>query len=1132
LNRGERLALPALCGIWLAATGPLALAGPAADSIMVAGRGERSVSLGRRHLFAGTDSVYRKGVLLVRDADYAIDYRSGEIYFAAPLGGGDTALVVVAGLTVDVPDSVRYAPDSGEAGAPPTPDTLPRTAASATGAGSAGDAPTTGTALRYGGNKSFSIMAGSGRDLSLDQALNLSASGRISPGLEINAHLSDQNLPLTETGTTTELSQLERMFIQARADRWTATLGDIAVSSPALSLLRLERLVEGAQADIRTDGAAASAAYAIAKGRHRTVRIDGQEGRQGPYRLTADDGTADVRLLANSQKVWLDGGLLQPGAGGDYLIDYDRAELTFTPRRPIGRDSRIVVQYQYLSDGYRRGLTYADGELRLGQRAGIRAAFFQESDDPGRAAGEALSDSQRAALARAGADTMLLWVDGGTQVEPGTGSYVRSDSIYLRDTTGIGNYAVTFTPVGAGRGDYEYDPSIGGFRYVGTNLGGYLARRRLVSPQSSRVAGLRGEVRWNGGSAGVEGSLSQFDRNTLSSIDGGSNGGRAGSARFEWKRDSLDWGGFELRSHATSIGSSYRNPDRELPPDFEARWGLHGWSGIENPDPLSPHRAQEWEGGYILPVAASLGGGWGRLDFPGGPWARKYLARSAVTVPAGPRLSYEYRRHLVGGSWSGLDPVQGRRDLHLLASQWRLGPWGLDAGFAGNTDQLDAGAGGVTGSRYREGSAGWLLAGERINISQQLRRRDDDRRDSTAGSWSGTSYTSTVTSRAELSHPGQLAITVDHTYRAVRFRPGSVGSDRHTHLASLHADHARPDGQVRATVDYSLSNAAVTAREELYLRVPDHTGEYSLDPVTGGYYPDTTGDYRRIVRDQDSSQLAAENSARAYVSLTPSRAAGWWRGLRIDLLGAAAISAPRRIDAGQLVFTPSRLWSTGNLRSDLDLSGDATYSSPAGWNLRARLRWRRNDDNRYAGRHATSRGTERRAEVFLPLPRSVRAAAFAEYGTTAVGTREGVLENGSDVIRAGGDAGMPAGRDLETALKGEFARERLSRTAFDLLAPAVMYRSMSASPYLTRHLGLSGRLRVEAGVAHRWCDRDRSQIPMEFSYTRPLGTTTTWSAQFDYRIGSALTSSGGYDGRKEPDAAPVHTVRFELRAYF
>lgn len=1124
--------MPAAVALCLAASGPLVAAAPARDSVRIAGRGERSVLLGRRHLFAGTDSVFRNGVLLARDADYAIDYRSGELYFATPLAAADTALILVAGLTIDLPDSFSYA--AVAAGGVPTrlPDSLPRRSVGDGGDTGRIDDAAPGTALRYGGNKTFSVTAGSGRDLSLDQALNLSASGRLSPGLEINANLSDQNLPLSAAGATAELGQLDRMYLQARAERWSATLGDVTVSCPALALLRFERLAEGVQADARAGGAAGAAAYTISKGRPRTVRFDGQEGRQGPYPLGADDGTVDARLLANSQKVWLDGELLQPGAAGDYVIDYDRAELTFTPRRPVGRDSRIVVQYQYLSGGYRRGMAYAGGQLRLGPRAGLRAAFFRESDDDGRSAGEALSDSQRAALARAGADTMLLWVDGGTPAEPGTGSYIRRDSFYVRDTTGNANYTVSFTAVGQGRGDYVYDGAVGGFRYVGSSQGDYVARKRLVSPQSSQIVDLRSEFDWNGGSASVEGSLSQFDRNTLSTIDDGSNSGRAGTARFEWQRDSLPWGGFELRSSVTTIGSSYRNPDRERPPDFEAQWGINGWSGMTVPDPLDPFRAQEWHGGYTMPLGASIGGGWGRFEFPGGPWGRRYQAKTTVAVPDWPRLSYEYRRHLVGGCWPAHAAAQGRRDLHLLESLWRRGRWDVDAGYTDNTDQLDQGASGVAGTRYREGYSGWRLTGGRWNLGQKFRRRDDSRRDPLAAQWRGTSFTNAVTSRAEFARSERLAIAIDHTYRAVRFRPGSAGIDQRSHLASVHADHSRPDGQLRATFDYSLSNAAVSSQQELFIRVPDNTGDHSFDPATGSYYPDTTGDYRRTVRDQDSSQLATENSVRAFASVAPLCAAGWWRGLRIDLLGTAAISAPRRIGAQQLLFSPSRLWAGDNLRSDLDLSGDVAYTAAAGWSLRTRLRWRRNDDSRSAGRHAIRRGVERRADAFLPLPGAARASAFAEYNTTDASSIEYGLENGSDVVRGGGDAGMPVGADLETALRGEFARERLARTAYDQLAGEARFRSAMLAPYATWQLGAAGRLRAEVGLIQRWCDRQRAELPMEFAYARPLGTTKTWSAQFDYRIGAALTSSGGYDGRKEPDAAPVHAVRFELRAYF
>jgi hypothetical protein len=994
------------------------------------------------------------------------------------------------------------------------------------------DGPEPVPSVRFGGSKTFTVAAGSGRDLSLEQSLNISANGRLSPGLEINALLSDKNLPLSAAGSTEELSQLDRMFIQARADRWSATLGDLDLAYPAMSLLQFSRQLEGVQAEGRLNGATAGAVYSVSKGKPATNRFPGQDGKQGPYKLTTDDGISDYRLLANSQQVWLDGQLLQPGATADYVVDYDRAELTFTPRRPVNRDSRIVAQFQYSSQSYRRSLSFADTRLSLGGHAELRAAYLQESDDDGHASGEALSDSQRAALGRAGNDTAKLWIDGGTKVDPGNGSYVRSDSFYVYDVSGMGDYSVSFTAVGLGNGDYAYDNVRGGFRYVGAGLGEYAAKKRLISPQSLRVANLRGEFNWDGGRSSVEGSASRLDRNTLSTLDDGRNTGQAGTALFWWKRDTLPWGGFELRSAITSIGSSYRNAEVERTPDFEAQWGLNGWQGLSPVNPVGPHQAVDLYGAYTLLHSATIGAGWGRLGFPGGPWNRKYLLSSSLALPGWPQIQYWYKRYLIGEAWLEQPETRGRRDLHQARSQWRRGIWRLDGGFTSNLDLLESGPAGSIGSCYWESSLGWTRDAGGWDIGQTFQRRDDSRRDSLVPSWTGQSYTNTVTSRTGLHRADRLNISADHSFRQVRLRPGASGRGLTSHLAALHADHARQDGQLRLTFDYSLSNAETALKQELFIRVPDRSGEYSYDPATGGFYPDTAGNYRRTVSDQGATRMTTENSAKAYVSLAPARASGWWKGARLDLLAAAAISAPQATDLKQLTFQRDRLWRETNLRSNLDLTGDLFQSAAAGWNARAHLRWRREADNQFSGRHAETRTVERRGELFLPLLAAGRLSLFAEYISAAGSTREGGLERASALFKAGGDGGWQLDDEVEFAVKGDVARERLERAAGAPLADVVTYRSVAASPYVTRQLGLVGRARAEVGITYRSSDRQRTDVPLEFAVTRPLGLSKNWSLQYDYRLNKFLTSSAGYDGRKEPDKQPVHSGRFELRAHF
>jgi len=63
-------------------------------------------------------------------------------------------------------------------------------------------------------------------------------------------------------------------------------------------------------------------------------------------------------------------------------MDYDRAELSFTPRRPITRDSRIVVEFQYTAESYRRSLYFASARIPAGEHFAVRRRTCRKATIP------------------------------------------------------------------------------------------------------------------------------------------------------------------------------------------------------------------------------------------------------------------------------------------------------------------------------------------------------------------------------------------------------------------------------------------------------------------------------------------------------------------------------------------------------------------------------------------------------------------------------------------------------------------------------------------------------------------------------------------------------------------------------
>ena len=365
------------------------------------------------------------------------------------------------------------------------------------------------------GNLSRGVSFGNTQNVFVNSALNLQLEGQLTEQIKLTAAISDQNVPFQPEGNTQQLQEFDKIYVTLTHPNWSLTAGDVVLRNKPDYFLRYYKNIQGAaiEANFRQGPRSRSTttvAGGVAKGKFASIDIPPLDNVQGPYRLRGPNGEQFIIVLANSERVYLDGRLLTRGFDFDYIVDYNQAEVTFAPKHLITSNSRIKVEFEYSDFNYSRSLTTLSHYQQVG-RLQLRANYYREADNPDSSPNLTLSPTDRAILRNIGDNVNLAAVPGADSA-----AYDRRQVQYNRNiitdaagerravfsyATGLdtlrGVYNVRFTNRGANQGDYVLsteNASANGrvYRYVapknGVPQGSYAPVRLLPTPLLKQMA--------------------------------------------------------------------------------------------------------------------------------------------------------------------------------------------------------------------------------------------------------------------------------------------------------------------------------------------------------------------------------------------------------------------------------------------------------------------------------------------------------------------------------------------------------------------------------------------------------------------------------------------------------------------
>lgn len=452
--------------------------------------------------------------------------------------------------------------------------------------------------IRKSGSLSRGISLGNTQNIFVNSNFNLQMEGKLTDDLNIRAAITDQNIPYQPEGNSQRVQDFDNVFVQVYNEKLSLMAGDVVLQHKPSYYLRYYKNVQGAygtyQMTNRFGKSETTIGASVAKGKFASIQLEIQEGISGPYRLRGAENERFIIVLANSEKVFLDGRQLQRGFDFDYVIDYNTGEITFSNSVLITKFSRVRVDFEYSIQNYARSIFTAN-HYQEGEKLDLFVNYYQEKDNRNRPLFYDLNDADKQVLSNVGDNLNNALASGIDSVgfEPDRILYAKKDTVDVdgnpissvfeySENQELAVFQLSFTELGQGQGNYILGSNtLNGRVYEwvspinGVAQGSFEPAILLVAPSKKQMVNLGAKYKFSKNDfLMAEVAYADQDLNLYSDIDASDDRGKA--YMMQYGKNGISIGSRQLSAtmKAEILEQHFRPIDRFRSIDFDRDWNM------------------------------------------------------------------------------------------------------------------------------------------------------------------------------------------------------------------------------------------------------------------------------------------------------------------------------------------------------------------------------------------------------------------------------------------------------------------------------------------------------------------------------------------------------------------------------